>query len=131
MKIVYAIGILLMISCNVFRRVCFKSSLNHYEYYYIKEGKIDHDNYFVLNDSTYREYSNGKLYSISYVRWESCDNYNLIVQNLYDKNEGGIAEGDTLNVRIKSVINDTVTCLATSSNFSAEIRFLRVSKTYH
>lgn len=120
-----------MISCNLSGNVCFKDQLNHYKYFYIKEGQVKHDTYFVLDGSSYQEYINGRLYSDATINWKSCDTYSLIVQKMYDKDDVGIGEGDTVDVKIKSVKKDTVTCITSASSFSAEIRFLRDSKVYH
>jgi hypothetical protein len=128
MKLIFIISILLAISCNISRKVCLRDWINHSKCVYISKGQITPNRYFIFNSQSYKEYVDGKLYAISNVRWESCDKYLLVVQKLYDEDNVGIKQGDTLKVNIIFAEKDTLTCIASGLNFSIEIKFLRVSK---
>jgi len=69
------------------------------------------------------EYTNGKYYAKSKITWTNCGNYFLVVKEAnYNK---GLAVGDTLYVKVLSLIKDTVTYTASAHGQSYELKVIK------
>jgi hypothetical protein len=111
--------------CNVSKEVCARKMMMNAKFAYL--GNVDqHTNYFTFKQGRYEEVTSGKLFALSKIEWKSCDEYFMIVANAYYPKGEGLDVGDTMHVKILAVSKDTFTCVATSRNFSAEIKFRRI-----
>jgi hypothetical protein len=82
--------------------------------------------YFVIKDSVQLEYSSIGLYSESVIKWNTCNEYILIIKKIYYTG-GGLQLGDTLSVKVKSFNKDTLICAASAYNQSYSFQLLRSS----
>lgn len=110
------------IGCSSSKR-CAKELVRNKKFTLLKDGKLT-DNYFVIKDSIHYEYSNTKLYGVSLIKWSSCNEYKMIVKEIYYK-EPGLAIGDTLSMKIQSVKGDTLNCIATAFNISVPMTYVK------
>ena len=128
MKLIYVIALLLGISCNLPQKTCLRDWVNRSKFVSIVDGRVKSDNVFVFNDSNYMEYAKDSLYAIAKVQWESCDKYSLIVREIHSLDKDSVGQGDTLHVKVVSIVRDTVKCIASASGFSTELMYLRIDK---
>src|SRR5688572_20593310 len=102
---------LLLGSCiNPKKTFCGKSDMNNHKFISLPENPQAGKYFIIIKDTIHLEYAGDSLYAESLVRWNSCYDYNLIVKRTYYK-DGLFRPGDTLSVKIKSINNDTLSCI--------------------
>lgn len=122
---IYIVFSFLITSCSTVKNICAKDLMNNGKFSYLQNG-IPDNSYFTFQGNTHEEYQNGKLYSSSRLEWNSCNEYKIIIQKANYPDDGTLFIGDTLHVKITSVVKDTFTCAATALGFTAEFKFVRV-----
>jgi len=125
-SLLITVAVTFCFGCSVLKsKPCAKEFMQKGKFVLLNEGKLE-DNYFVIKDSIHYEYLDGKLYGVSFIKWSSCNEYKMIVKEVYYK-EPVLGVGDTLSVKIQSIKGDTLACIATAVNRSVPLKFLKIN----
>jgi hypothetical protein len=116
------IAVFVLYGCSIFNKQrCIQNEMIGHTFRYFSEDQPR--GHFIMNDSIYSEFVDGRLYAKSKIVWLDCEEYFLIPQEItYNK---GVKVGDTLQVRILSLKHDTLTCLASAYGQSHEFKVIR------
>ncbi len=119
---------ILLVACSSSKKYfCAKEYMSNHKFTYIVDGALT-DKYFILKGTLQLEYLGNNVYAESTIIWNTCYDYSLIVKRIYYK-EQGLQPSDTLSVKIQSIKNDTLECIASAYKYSFPIKILKSNKS--